>query len=66
VAAWKAARPALTVMAVGVDPTADGLRAHAHGGVVGERDARPAADGRWRLRDLARLRSALRRAGPAM
>ncbi|ALE09954.1 Hypothetical protein RY67_1952 [Bifidobacterium longum subsp. infantis] len=47
-AAWKAARPALTVMAVDVDPTADALRAHAHGGVVGERDARPAADGRRR------------------
>ena len=46
VAAWKAARPAFTAMAVGVDPTADGLRAHAHGGVVGEQDARPAADDR--------------------
>ena len=85
-AAWKAARPALTAMTVGVDPTVDGLRAHAHGGVVGERDARPAADGRrrprpghsatrahrrphdgrWRLRGLARLRTALRRAGSAM
>ncbi len=44
VAAWKAARPAFTAMAVGVDPPVDGLRAHAHGGVVGEQDAQPAAD----------------------
>lgn len=29
VAAWKTTRPAFTAMAVGVDPTADGLRAHA-------------------------------------
>ena len=48
VAAWKTTRPAFTAMAVGVDPTADGLRAHAHGGVVGEQDAQPAADGRRR------------------
>ena len=48
VAAWKAARPAFTAMTVGVDPTADALRAHAHGGVAGEQDARPAADGRRR------------------
>ena len=48
VAAWKTTRPAFTAMAVGVDPTVDGLRAHAHGGVVGEQDARPAADGRRR------------------
>ena len=33
---------------VGVDPTVDGLRAHAHGGVVGEQDAQPAADGQRR------------------
>ena len=44
VAAWKAARPAFTAMAVGVDPTVDGLRAHAHGGVAGEQDAQPSAD----------------------
>ena len=48
VAAWKTTRPAFTAMAVGVDPTVDGLRAHAHGGVVGEQDAQPAADGRRR------------------
>ena len=48
VAAWKAARPAFTATAVGVDPTVDGLRAHAHGGVVGEQDAQPAADGQQR------------------
>ena len=48
VAAWKAARPAFTAMAVGADPTVDGLRAHAHGGVVGEQDAQPAADGQRR------------------
>ena len=34
--------------APGADPTVDALQAHAHGGVVGERDARPAADGRRR------------------
>ena len=42
------ARPAFTAMAVGVDPTVDGLRSHAHGGVVGEQDAQPAADGQQR------------------
>ena len=44
VATWKTTRPAFTATAVGVDPTAAGLRAHAHGGVVGEQDAQPAAD----------------------
>ena len=48
VAARQASGPAFAARLAGIDPSVDGLRAHAHGIVAGEQDAQPAADGRRR------------------
>ena len=48
VAARQASGPAFAARLAGMDPSVDGLRAHAHGIVAGEQDAQPAADGRRR------------------
>ena len=48
VAARQASGPVFAARLAGIDPSVDGLRAHAHGIVAGEQDAQPAADGRRR------------------